>query len=112
MDNIEIEKSKAYNTAEIIEYDSDAVATKTIIKRPTGDISMMAFNPGQEMAEQTTPFDTFAQIIDGKAEIVINGVSTILSAGQSILLPGHKPNFIKPNGPLKIIFTVIKSGYE
>jgi len=108
----DIEKSKAYITVEIIEYVANAVVIKTILKKSTGNISVMSFDNGEGLTERTTPFDTFAQIIEGKAEIVISGESHLLNTGQSIVIPAHAPNFIKPNGRFKMILTIIKSGYE
>ncbi len=112
MDPSEVEKSKAYITVEIIEYIPNAVVIKTILKKSTGNISVMSFDSGEGLTEKTTAFDTFAQIIDGKAEIVINGISNFLNTGQSIVIPAHAPNFVRPNGRFKMILTVIKSGYE
>jgi len=111
-ENFEIEKSQAYITVEIIEYLPNAVVTKTILKKSTGNISVMSFDNGEGLTEKTSPFDTFLQIIDGKAEIVINGKPTTLLTGQSIVVPAHQLNFIKPNGRFKMISTIIKSGYE
>lgn len=108
----EIEKSKTHITVEIIEYVPNSVVIKTIIKKSTGNISVMSFDSGEGLTEKTTPFDTFAQIIDGKAEMVISGVSHLLLTGESIVIPAHAPNYVKPNGRFKMILTVIKSGYE
>ena len=108
----ELEKSKSYIIVEIIEYIPNSVVSKTIIKKSTGNISVMSFDSGEGLTEKTSPFDTFAQIIEGKAEIVIDKLSTILESGQGIIIPAHSPNFIKPNGRFKMILTIIKSGYE
>ncbi len=108
----EMEKSKAHIIVEIIEYMENAVVIKTIIKKSTGNISMMSFDSGEGLTEKTSPFDTFAQIIEGKAEIVINKVSNVLKSGQGIIIPAHAPNSIKPNGRFKMILTIIRSGYE
>ncbi len=112
MDTSEVEKSKAHITVEIIEYIANSVVIKTILKKSTGNISVMSFDSGEGLTEKTSPFDTFAQIIEGKAEIVINGESNFLHTGQSIVIPAHEPNYVKPNGRFKMIMTVIKSGYE
>lgn len=97
---------------EIIEYLPNSVVSKTIIKRSTGNITVMSFDNGEGLTEKTTPFDTFAQIIEGNAEIVIAGQAFYLETGQSIVIPAHAPNYIKPNGRFKMVLTVIKSGYE
>ena len=108
----ELEKSTAHIIVEIIEYMPNAVVIKTILRKSTGNISVMSFDSGEGLTEKTSPFDTFAQIIEGKAEIVINGESNLLQSGEGIIIPAHLPNFIRPNGRFKMILTIIKSGYE
>lgn len=112
MDDQELEKSTTHITVKIIEYVPNSVVITTILKKPTGNIRIMSFDSGEGLSEKTIPFDTFVQVIDGKAELVISGVTHILSTGQSIVIPAHAPNFVNPNGRFKMILTVIKSGYE
>lgn len=111
-ENTELEKAKSHIIVEIIEYVPNSVVIKTIIKKSTGNISVMSFDSGEGLTEKTSPFDTFAQIIEGKAEIVIDKKSNLLASGQGIIIPAHASNFIKPNGRFKMILTIIKSGYE
>lgn len=112
MDSSELEKSKAMIIVEIIEYVPDSVVIKTIIKKSTGNINAVSFDTGEKLEEKTSPFDTFIQIIDGKAEIIIDGSSKLLETGQSIIIPAHARNSFKANDRFKMISTVIKSGYE
>ena len=72
----------------------------------------MSFDTGEALTEKTSPFDTFVQIIEGRAEIVIDGKSNTLQSGQGIIIPAHLSNIIKANERFKMISTVIKSGYE
>jgi quercetin dioxygenase-like cupin family protein len=111
-DGADLEKSRSHIIVEIIEYVSNSVVSKTIIRKSTGNISVMSFDNGEGLTEKTSPFDTFAQIIEGKANIVINNVSHLLETGMGIIIPAHEANFIKPNGRFKMILTIIKSGYE
>ena len=112
VNNAELEKAKAHIIVEIIEYMANSVVIKTIIKKSTGNISVMSFDSGEGLTEKTSPFDTFAQIIEGKAEIVIDKVSHLIKSGEGIIIPAHTPNLIKPNGRFKMISTIIKSGYD
>jgi quercetin dioxygenase-like cupin family protein len=111
-ETVELEKSKSHIIVEIIEYVPNSVVIKTIIKKSTGNISVMSFDSGEGLTEKTSPFDTYAQIIEGKADIVIDEVSNLLLSGQGIIIPAHSPNHITPNGRFKMILTIIKSGYE
>jgi quercetin dioxygenase-like cupin family protein len=112
MDCSEVEKAKALVIVDIIEYIPNSVVTKMIIKKTTGNIIAVSIDMGGALSEKAKPFDTFVQIIDGKAEIVIDGISNLLDTGQSIIMPAHTSNVIKANERFKMISTIIKSGYE
>jgi len=109
-DNAELEKSTSHIIVEIIEYIPNSVVSKTIIKKSTGNISVMSFDSGEGLTEKTSPFDTFVQIIEGKAVIVIDNKLNKLQSGQGIIIPAHASNYIKPNGKFKMILTIIKNG--
>jgi quercetin dioxygenase-like cupin family protein len=112
MDGTEVEKSKAHIVVEIIEYVANSVVIKTILRKSTGNISVMSFDTGEGLIEKTSAFDTFVQVIDGKASIVIDGILSVLDTGQGIIIPAHISHLIRPNGRFKLISTIIKSGYE
>ena len=108
----EIEKSKVHIIVEIIEYVPNAVVSKTIIKKTTGNVSVTSFASGEELAEKTSPFDNFVQIIDGAAEVVIAEKNYLLRTGDGIVIPAHTSHCFNANEQFKMISTVIKSGYE
>ena len=112
MQTKELEKSKIHILIEIIEYVPNSVVSKTIIRKTTGNISVVAIDTGEALAEKISPFDTFIQIIEGMAEVVIDDQPNILQTGQGIIIPAHTSNIVKANGRFKMISTVIKSGYE
>ena len=112
MQTKEIEKSKTHILIEIIEYVPNSVVSKTIIKKTTGNISVLAIDTGEALAEKISPFDTFIQVIEGKAEVVIDNQPNMLQTGQGIIIPAHTSNVVKANGRFKMISTIIKSGYE
>lgn len=112
MENIELEKTKAHIIVEIIEYVPNSVVIKTIIKKTTGSVSAVSCDSGEAMSEKVIPFDNFIQIIDGAAEIVIDGISNVLETGESIIIPAHTSNYFNANERFKLISTIIKSGYE
>lgn len=110
--NQELEKAKTHIIVEIIEYMPNSVVIKTIIKKTTGNISAVSFDSGEALSEKISPFDTFIQIIDGEAVILIDGDAHKLSVGESIIIPAHTRNIIEAKVRFKMISTLIKSGYE
>jgi quercetin dioxygenase-like cupin family protein len=112
MKDSELEKGKILIIVEIIEYVSNSVVIKTIIKKSTGNVSAVSFDSGETLTDRLSPFDNYIQIIDGRAEIIIDGASNQLETGNSIIIPAHSYNTIKANVRFKMISTFIKSGYD
>ena len=112
MENTEQEKSQIFIVVEIVEYVPHSVVIKTIIRKTTGNVTVSSVDTGEDLAGKISPFDTFIQVIDGKAEVVLDDQSHKLDTGQAIIIPAHSPNIIRSDVRFKIISTVIKSGYE
>ncbi|MEP7165858.1 MAG: cupin domain-containing protein [Ferruginibacter sp.] len=103
-----IKEGAAHIVIELIEYEHDAVVSKSIMKKTTGSINTLSFASGEGLNEQTSPFDTYVQIIDGSAIIEVEGKANTLQIGEGILIPANQRSHIKPNGRFKLILTVIK----
>ncbi len=108
MSNI-IESAKTFVPVESIEYADGSVVSKTIVKKPAGNISLFAFDKGEGLAEHSSPHEALVQLLDGKAEIIIGTTSYNLQAGQSIILPADIPHSLKANEKFKMMLTMIKN---
>ncbi len=111
-ENPEIEKAKVHIVVEIIQYIPNAVLSKTIIKKTTGNITVSSFDAGEELEEIHSPFDCYVQIIDGTAELIIDKEKYHLKLGDGIIIPAHSLHHYFANEQFKMICTIIKSGYE
>ena len=110
--NGEIEKETTHIIVEIIEYIPNAVVSRTIIKKNSGNITAMSFDEGEELGEKTVPFDTYIQIIHGSAQLTIKNKVHYLKLGEGIVIPAHQSHCFNANVKFKMISTIIKSGYE
>jgi quercetin dioxygenase-like cupin family protein len=108
----EVAKSQAHIIVAIIEYVPNAILSKTILKKTTGNVTVSSLDAGEELGQKTSPFDTYIQIIDGKAEITINDKIFELGLGEGIVIPAHAKHIFNANEQFKMISTIIKSGYE
>ena len=92
----------------LVEYQKDAVVSKTIIKKEKGTITIFAFDKKQGLSEHTAPFDALVQVIDGVVEVIISGKSHITKAGEMIILPAGKPHALKANEQFKMMLVMIR----
>ena len=104
-----IEPSKIFTSNDSIAYADGSVVSRTIVKKPSGNVTLFAFDKGEGLAEHSAPFDAIVQILDGKAEIVIGGAPFNLTAGENIILPANIPHALKATDRFKMMLTMIKS---
>lgn len=112
IDLVELEKSKPHIIVEILEYLPNSILMKTIIKKTTGNITVTSMDAGEELEEKISPYDTYIQIIDGAAEVIIRDKRYKLRLGEGIVIPAHTSHHFNAYEQFKMISTVIKSGYE
>lgn len=105
----EFEKGKLFSFTESITYSDNAVVSKHILKKETGNISIFAFDKGEGLSEHTAPFDAVVSIVDGKADVKIDGVSHVLGAGENIIMPANVPHALHAIEKFKMVLTMIKS---
>lgn len=108
----EIPSSEAFIIIEIIEFVPNSILTKTVLKKSFGNISLMSLDSGEALIEKISPFDSFIQIIEGEAEVVIDSVPKRLKKGQGIIIPAHRSQIIRAKKKFKMVLTIIKNGYE
>ena len=99
---------KASSLADMVEYQQDAVVSKTILKKKTGTVTLFAFDEGQGLSEHTAPFDAMVQVLDGEVEITIAGKPYSLTTGDFIVMPADVPHALKGVKKFKMMLTMIR----
>jgi quercetin dioxygenase-like cupin family protein len=102
-------KAEILNLSEMVSYQTGSVVSRQITKADAGNVTLFAFDTGQELSEHTAPFDALAHVVDGEAEIIISGKSFRLKAGDAIIMPADEPHAVKANGQFKMLLTMIRT---
>ncbi|MFG1691265.1 cupin domain-containing protein [Gemmatimonadota bacterium] len=95
--------------AELVEYQSGSVVSRTIIKKPTGTVTLFAFAEGEGLSEHTAPFDALVTILDGTAQIMVGGEEHAVQVGEGLLLPADIPHALHASTPFKMMLVMIRS---
>lgn len=112
MENPEFEQSKVFIVRDLLDYIPNSVAIKTIVKKITGNVTAIAVDGGEGLHATVSSFDTFIQVVEGNAVLIIGDLSYQLDAGEAFIIPAHTRNTIRSNVRFKLLSTVIKAGYE
>lgn len=109
MNENSFEKSKKHILKEAVNYSDGAIVSKTITKNNAGNVSLFAFDNGQNLSEHTAPFDALIQVLDGKARVTIAGEEYLLQEGEIIIMPANIPHAVEAMESFKMMLTMIKA---
>ena len=96
------------NLKDLVSYQTGSVVSRTLIDKSVGTVTVFAFDHGQGLSEHTAPFDALVQIIDGTADITIDGSLHTVKEGEMIIMPANRPHSLKANPQFKMLLTVIR----
>ncbi len=102
-------KSEVLKLVSMVAYQEGAVVSRQLSRAQGGNITLFAFDQGQELSEHTAPFDALVQVLEGEVEVKISGVPFRLAGGDAILMPANEPHGLKAIGRFKMILTMIKA---
>lgn len=100
--------STPFELVNLIEYEKGKVASLTFAQKPGVGITLFAFDEGEGVNTHAAPGDAMAVILDGQAEIIIDGKSFTAKAGEGIVMPAGVPHAVKSITRFKMLLTVVK----
>jgi quercetin dioxygenase-like cupin family protein len=104
-----IPRSQTLDIAGLVEYQDGSVVSRQITKAKGGNVTLFAFDEGQELSEHTAPYDAFVHMLEGEVEIKISGEPYLLKAGEGILMPANEPHSVNALKKFKMLLTMIKT---
>ena len=96
------------NALDLVTYQPGAVVSRALVKKPTGTVTVFAFDKDQGLSEHTAPFDALVHVLEGVAEITLGGAVRRLGKDDMILMPANVPHALKAVEPFKMTLVMIR----
>ncbi len=97
-----------FRYADLTNYQTGSVVSRTLISKPAGTVTLFAFAQGQSLSEHTAPFDALVDVVDGEGIVIIDGEEHILTTGQQIIMPANIPHAVRADKPFKMVLVMIR----
>jgi len=95
--------------ADSIVYQPGGIVSRQILKKPAGNVTLFAFDAGQELSVHTSPFDALVCVLEGESDISIDTVVHRVRDGEMLLLPAQVPHGVRAVTPFKMTLTMIRA---
>ncbi|MEM3000377.1 MAG: cupin domain-containing protein [Candidatus Bathyarchaeia archaeon] len=101
--------AQAVNLAQLVDYQSGSIVSRTLIDKKTGTVTLFAFDQGEGLSEHTAPYDALIYVLEGEVEVVISGKAVRLKAGELTMMPANKPHALSAVTKFKMLLIMIKA---
>lgn len=106
---LKVKPSGQFHLIQGLEYQADGIASRVLLKQPSGSVTLFAFEDGQELSEHTCPYDALIQVLEGEAEVTIGGVAHEVKSSEIIHLPAGVPHAVRAPVRFKMLLTMLRT---
>jgi quercetin dioxygenase-like cupin family protein len=99
---------KVLVTNDLLQYQDGTVASRMIVFKKAGTITLFAFDAGEGLSEHSAPYDAILTVTDGEAEVTIAGSPFTVRTGEMIILPANKPHGVQARQRFKMTLTMVR----
>jgi quercetin dioxygenase-like cupin family protein len=96
------------DVAGLIDYQPGSIVSREVVKRGVGTVTVFAFDSGQGLSEHTAPFDALVFVLDGTAEITIDGSPHGVGPGEMLIMPANRPHALNAREKFKMMLVMIR----
>ncbi|MDP3396455.1 MAG: cupin domain-containing protein [Methanoregula sp.] len=101
-------KGKVISLKDLVSYADGAVASRMVISRKAGNITIFSFDENEGLSEHTAPFDALVTILEGECEVWVSGQTFQMKIGETIIFPANVPHALSAITKFKMSLTMIK----
>ena len=101
-------KGKVLDLKDLVAYADGTVASRMVINRKCGSITIFSFDENEGLSEHSAPYDAILTVTDGEADVTIEGKPFTVRAGEMIILPANKPHGVQARQRFKMTLTMIR----
>src|SRR5215510_6671064 len=89
---------------------AQGIASRVLARTTAGNITLFAFDAGEELSEHAAPFDALALTLSGALVLTIGGVEVRTAAQTIVLMPANVPHAVLATEPSRMILIMLREG--
>jgi quercetin dioxygenase-like cupin family protein len=84
------------------------IASRVLARTGGGNLTLFAFDAGQELSEHTTPFDAIVIVLEGTVALTIGGTQVDAVPGAIVRMPANVPHAVHAPEPARMLLLMLK----
>ncbi|MDI9633627.1 MAG: cupin domain-containing protein [Methanolinea sp.] len=99
---------KVFVLKDLVDYQEGTVASRMIVDRDAGSITVFSFDEDEGLSEHTAPYDAVVTILEGECEVWVAGTTHRMREGETIIFPANVPHALSAVTRFKMVLTMIR----
>lgn len=103
-----IPAGEALRLADLITPTDRGIASRVLAKNAGGNVTLFAFDTGEELSEHITPFDALVIVLDGALTLTIGGQRVAAAPGTIVRMPANVPHAVSAGAPSRMLLIMLR----
>jgi quercetin dioxygenase-like cupin family protein len=87
---------------------AQGIASRVLARTAAGNITLFAFDAGEELSEHTAPFDALTLTLSGGLAVTIGGVEVDTAPQTIVLMPANVPHAVRATEPSRMLLIMLR----
>jgi quercetin dioxygenase-like cupin family protein len=87
---------------------AQGIASRVLARTAAGNITLFAFDAGEELSEHTAPFDALALTLSGALELTIGGAAVRTAPQTIVLMPANVPHAVHATETSRMLLIMLR----
>ena len=87
---------------------AQGIASRVLARTAAGNITLFAFDAGEELSEHTAPFDALVITLAGSLDLRIGGRDVQTTPQSVVLMPANVPHAVRAAEPSRMLLIMLR----
>jgi quercetin dioxygenase-like cupin family protein len=106
--NTTIPSAEALSLRSLVTPTDQGIASRVLARSSGGNVTLFAFDAGQELEEHTTPFDALVIVLDGAITLTIGGTAVSATPGTIVRMPAGVAHAVQAPGASRMLLIMLR----
>lgn len=102
-----IPPAEALELSGLISYTEGGIASRVITQSGGGNVTLFAFDEGQELSEHASPYEVLIEVLEGSLNLTVGGTRVRAASGTVIRIPANDPHALESPGRSKMMLVML-----
>ena len=89
---------------------AQGIASRVLARTAAGNITLFAFDAGEELSEHTAPFDALVLTLSGAFTLTIGGRDVNTTPQTLVLMPANVPHAVRATAASRMLLVMLREG--